>query len=190
MPSSDGSADERVSPPRPGTSIEHVLPLLYDELRALAGALMRHERPDHTLQATALVHEAYLRLASQRRLDPHDRAQVMAAAARVMRRVLVDHARARGRLKRGGRRLRLTLSDDLALAPGIDLDLLALDDALQRLAQVSVADHAVIELRFFGGLSLLEIAQVQGSSERTVRRRYAFARAWLWRELGREAALP
>ncbi len=107
-----------------------------------------------------------------------------------MRRVLVDHARSRGRLKRAGRRVRLTLSDDLALAPGVDVDLLALDDALQRLAQVSVADHAVIELRFFGGLSLLEIAQVQGSSERTVRRRYAFARAWLFRELGREASPP
>jgi RNA polymerase sigma factor (TIGR02999 family) len=170
--------------------VDRVLPQIYDELRALAASLMRRERPGHTLQPTALVHEAYLRLLGQRQLDFSDRLRVLGAAARIMRRVLVDHARGRGRRKRGGGRVCLTLSEDVACTPAVDVDLLALDEALTRLRAACAQDHEIVELRFFGGLSLDEIAALLGISERTVRRRFVFARAWLFRELGRPPAAP
>lgn len=170
--------------------VDRVLPQIYDELRAVAGALMRRERAGHTLQPTALVHEAYLRLLDQRELDFNDRLRVLGAAARIMRRVLVDHARTRQRHKRGGGLVRLTLSEDLASAPGLDVDVLALDEALRRLGALDATDQDIVELRFFGGLASEEIAALLGTSERTVRRRYAFARAWLFRELRRGTQAP
>lgn len=159
-----------------------LLPLVYDELKALAAHHLAHERDDHTLQPTALVHEAYLRMLDQRNVAWNDRIHFVRIAAQQIRRILVDHARAKGRVKRGGDLVRVTLHDDAA-STGEDLDLLALDDALARLDERAPEDRQVVELKFFGGLTESEIAAVLGIGERTVRRRWSFARAWLYREL-------
>jgi RNA polymerase sigma factor (TIGR02999 family) len=166
------------------------LPLVYDEMRAVAARHLRGERPDHTLQPTALVHEAYLRLAQRRSTDWESRAHFLGVASQAIRRVLVEHARARRRDKRGGGRLRVTLSDEMALGRGPDLDVLALDEALTRLGEEDPTDQRVVELRFFGGLSVKETAKVLGVVERTVHRRWTFARAWLFRELAGAVAAP
>ena len=158
--------------------------VLYDELRRLAEAAMRRERPDHTLQPTALVHETYVRLADDSgRFE--NRAHFFGVAASAMRRVLVDHARARGAQKRGGGEAPLNL-DDLDNLPGVPaagVDLVALDDALSRLAALDPRQAQVVELRFFGGLSVEETAALLALSPRTVKREWQLARAWLKRAL-------
>jgi RNA polymerase sigma-70 factor (ECF subfamily) len=168
-------------------AFETLLALLYRDLRRIAASYFRAERASHTLQPTALVHEAYLRLVHKRDARWESRAHFLNAAAQVMRRILVDHARARGAGKRGGEGVRVTLDDALAGAPERDLDLLALDDALTKLAKTDARLSRIVELRAFGGLTTGEIAEALGTSERTVEREWATARAWLRVELGKGA---
>ena len=161
-------------------TMERLIPLVYDELRALARAQLRHERPDHSLQATALVHEAYLRLLGSDRPSWNDQSHFFRAAAEAMRRILIEHARKRGRIKRGGKRVRVELSSvDLASEQDLD-EILALDDAFQRLEEQDSKAADVVRLRFFAGLSVEETAKALDLSERTVKREWAFARAWLY----------
>lgn len=165
--------------------LERLMPLLYDELRRLAGALLRGERSGHTLQPTALVHEAFLRLLGERRVDAPARARFFAVAATAMRRVLVDHARTRRRLKRGGGETVVTLPTGLAAeGPLAPVDLLALDVALDRLARLDAQQAQIVELRYFAGLSIEETAELIGTSPATVKRNWTSARAFLLRELG------
>jgi RNA polymerase sigma factor (TIGR02999 family) len=161
-----------------------LLPRLYEELHALAAAALRRERPGHTLEPTALVHEAWLRLARQERLDWSNRPQLFALAARTLRRVLVDHARAREAEKRGGAARRITLDDTLGAADERELDLLALDEALDALGARDPRAARVVELRFFAGLSVDETAEALGISPRTVDGDWSLARAFLARALG------
>jgi RNA polymerase sigma factor (TIGR02999 family) len=154
-----------------------LLPLVYDELRRLADARMASEAPGHTLNPTALVHEAYLRLVGDQRFD--GRRHFFAAAAEAMRRVLVDHARDRNRLKRGGTRKRVDLDRLTGLAAATDDDLVELDDALGRLAEGYPAAAGLVKLRFFAGMTLGEAADALGLPRRTADRHWAFARAWL-----------
>jgi RNA polymerase sigma factor (TIGR02999 family) len=163
--------------------VEQLTPVLYDELRRVAHLQLRRERPDHTLGTTALVHEAYLKLADQTRATFADRAHFLATAAVVMRRVLVDHARGRTREKRGGDRIPVTLDDDLALGAESCDGLLELDDALQRLGEIEPRLAHVVECRFFGGLTDEETAEALGTTARTVRRDWVKARGWLFRAL-------
>jgi RNA polymerase sigma factor (TIGR02999 family) len=164
-------------------ALARILPIVYEELHRIASAYLRHERPDHTLQTTALVHEAYLRLAGQDALGWKNRAHFRAIAAQTMRRILIEHARARGRQKRGGAPHRVVLHDNLALAdaPGIDLE--SIDQALTRLQLLDAQQARIVELRFFAGLSVEETAEVLSISKTTVKRDWAMARAWLRREL-------
>jgi RNA polymerase sigma factor (TIGR02999 family) len=160
-----------------------ILPLVYDELREIARRYMAKERDAHTLQTTALVNEAYLRLCDARNLGGAGRNEFFAAAANVMRRVLIDHARGKGRDKRGGDLQRVSLSGVDVAATGDSFDLIALDDALGRFAKLDPRAAKVVELRFFGGMTVDEAAEVLGVSKRTVNDDWAFARAWLRREL-------
>ena len=174
-----------------GSGAQRLLPLVYDELRRLAASHLRHERPDHTLQATALVHEAYLRLIDQTRTEWQSRAHFFAVAATAIRRILVDHARARGSQKRGGQQQRLSLNAALTLSgstPGTEL--LALDEVLERFTQEHPEKARVVEMRFFGGLTTDEIAGVLGLTTRTVERYWEFARAWLYRALEPPGGAP
>ncbi|WP_448990285.1 sigma-70 family RNA polymerase sigma factor [Luteitalea sp.] len=164
-----------------------LFPIVYEELRRLAASALRRERTDHTLQPTALVHEAFLRLAETPGASWENRAHFVAVAARVMRRVLVDHARGRNALKRGNGEIRVPLDDVDVAAVGQDVDLVALDDALARLATLDERQARIVELRFFGGLSVPETAALIGASERTVKRDWQVARAWLTRELSSSA---
>jgi RNA polymerase sigma factor (TIGR02999 family) len=168
-----------------GSAIDRLMPLVYDELRALAESYLQRERADHTLQATALVHEVYVRLVRQEEVEWQNRAHFFAVAAQAIRRILVDHARGHQRLKRGGDRQRVRLEEDAAFARERDLDLLALDEAMDRLAKLSERQARVVELRFFGGIGLKEIAEVLGVSPRTVDGDWSMARAWLRRELSK-----
>lgn len=161
---------------------EKLLPLVYDELRAQAAGYLQHERPDHTLQATALVHEAYLRLIDQTRVEWKGRAHFFAVAAVMMRRVLVNHAKARNAAKRAGQRMRVTLNES-AVATENAVDLVALDEALDRLATLDPDQARLVELRFFAGLSAADAAQVMGISDRTLHREWTIAKAWLHGEL-------
>ncbi|MFK7959846.1 MAG: ECF-type sigma factor [Phycisphaerales bacterium] len=168
---------------------DHLLPLVYDELKRLARHHLDAERVDHTLQATALVHEAYLRLVDQDRVQWRNRAHFVAIGAQAMRRILVDHARGRRRLKRGGtdrHRISLDRAIDLA-AVEHGTDLISLDDAMQRLAEAHPDKVRVVEMRFFGGLTTDETAAVLGVTSRTVERHWQFARAWLFRSLEPDA---
>lgn len=165
-------------------AMDRLLPLVYDELRRLAQSKMRLEREGHTLQATAIVHEAYVRLIDQRRTEWQDRGHFFAIAAQAIRRILVDHARHRGRAKRGGGMARITLDDAIRVEvdqPG--LELLALDRALDQLAQESPEKAKVVELRYFAGLSSKETAEHLGVTERTVHRYWTYAQAWLYRRM-------
>jgi len=164
-------------------ALERLTPLVEAELRRLARGYMRRERGGHTLQTTALVNEAFLRLTDARRIRWQDRAHFLAISARLMRRVLVDHARARGYLKRGGGAQRVTLNEWLAATPAPALDVVALDRALSALAAVDPRKAQVIELRFFGGLTVEEAAEVLGVSPDTVKRDWRLAKLWLLREL-------
>lgn len=165
---------------------ERVLPLVYDELRRIAASQLRRERAEHTLQATAIVHEAYLRLSEQDGLTWPSRAHFFAFAGRLIRRILVDHARTRNRAKRGGQMQRITVLEVEALAElALDQspDLVALDDALSALETLDPRKAAVVELRFFAGLSLEETAVQLGVSAETVGREWRRAKAWLYNEL-------
>jgi RNA polymerase sigma factor (TIGR02999 family) len=165
-----------------------VLPLVYHELKHVAARQFRSERSDHTLQVTAVVHEAYLRLQAARGLSWPSRAHFFGFAAHLMRRILVDHARQQGRLKRGGGEQRVSFSDEL-LPPGQrSADLVALDDALAALESVDPLKARIVELRFFGGLSVEEIASQMDVSAETVGRHWRRAKAWLLRELDASAA--
>jgi RNA polymerase sigma-70 factor, ECF subfamily len=160
-----------------------LFPAMYGELRALAQSFLNDERPDHTLQATALVHEAYLRLIDQHSVTWQSREHFFSVAAQAMRRILVDHARTRNRQKRGGGNRPLLLSDVCPAAPERDIDLVALDEAMGKLAADDPIDARIVEMRYFGGLTVQEIAQVLGVTEKTVQRHWNYAKARLHRAL-------
>ena len=164
-------------------ALEQLTPLVEAELRRLARGYMRRERRDHTLQVTALVNEAFLRLTDARRVRWQDRAHFLGISARLMRRVLVDHARSRGYRKRGGDAQRVTLDEGLVASPAPVVDVVALDRALEALAAADVRKSRVIELRYFGGLSVEETAEVLHVSPDTVKRDWRLAKLWLLREL-------
>ena len=166
-------------------AVDKLLPTVYAELRRLALCYLSKERSDHTLQPTALVHEAYLRLVGQRSVGWEDRTQFFAAAATVMRRVLVDHARARNATKRGGGRRRTALDDVVTCFEERACDLVALNEALERLAAMDGRKAQVVELRFFGGFSVEEAAKFIGIPRRTAEREWTLAKAWLRGELHR-----
>lgn len=162
---------------------ERFFAMLYKELRRRAAAHLRRERPDHTLQPTALVHEAYLRLVDQRQLSWQNRIQFLALASRMMRRILVDHARRRQMGKRSGRWLQVTLDDRVLSPDDADLDVLTLHELLHRLAEFDPRKSQVVELRYFGGLSLEETAHALRVSPATADREWRAARAWLYNQL-------
>jgi RNA polymerase sigma factor (TIGR02999 family) len=164
-------------------ALGELVPLISDELHKLARAHLRHERPDHTLEAGALVNEVYLRLVDQRQVSWRDRAHFFAASATLMRRILVDYARRKGSLKRGGDAVRVSLSDVAEAAHETALDVIALDTALVKLAELDPQQSRIVELRFFAGLGLEEIAEELQVSPSTVSRDWAMARAWLRRAL-------
>jgi len=167
-------------------SFEPLVALVYTDLRRVAGAMMRRERPSHTLQTTDLVHEAYLRLVTQREANWQNKGHFLAIASQAMRRILVEHARKRLTLKRGGRVEQVPLDEEGMALPISDKqcnEVVALDDALERLEQLEPRQSKIIELRFFGGLTEEEIARVLGVSDRTVKRDWRVARAWLNRAL-------
>jgi len=165
------------------SALDRLTPLVYGELRRLAYKFMQQERPDHTLQATALVNEAYLRLVDAHDVAWHDRAHFLAVSARVMRHILVDHARARRYQKRGGDAQRVTFDEGLAVTSEPGPDLVALDEALQALAKFDERKSRVIEMRFFGGLTVEETASVLKVSPATVMGDWRLAKAWLKREM-------
>jgi RNA polymerase sigma factor (TIGR02999 family) len=168
-------------------ALEVLLPAVYDELRRLAAAQLQHERPGHTLQPTALAHEAYLRLVNQRDVTWQNRAHFLGLAAQAMRRILADHARRRRAEKRGGDAVRVSL--DESDVPAVSTPVMAdeLDVALEDLARLEPRHARIVELRFFGGLTIEETAEVMGVSPATVKRDWLLARAWLHRELRGEA---
>jgi RNA polymerase sigma factor (TIGR02999 family) len=166
---------------------ERLMALVYDELRRKAAAYLRRERGGHTLQPTALVHEAYLRLVAQDRVEWQNRAHFLAIAASMMRRVLVDHGRRQKAKKRGGPAARVTLDDGLAPSMPRELDLLALDEALDALAALDEQKARIVELRAFGGLEVEETAAALGISPATVKRHWAFALAWLQQRLQKDS---
>jgi RNA polymerase sigma factor (TIGR02999 family) len=172
-------------------ALERLMPLVYQELHRIASRYLRHERPGHTLQSTALVHEAYVKLVDQRRVDWQNRAQFFGLAAQAMRRILVDHARARSREKRGSGAPLVALDAVQPVAAEADVhpaDAIALDRALEKLETFDPGQARIVELRFFGGLTVEETADILGTSPSTVKREWTLARAWLYRELeGRSA---
>jgi RNA polymerase sigma factor (TIGR02999 family) len=169
-----------------GEALKELLGVVHDELRQLAGSLLRRERPDHTLQPTELVHEAYLRLAGLREMPFEGRRHFYGAASQAMRRILVDHARQRNAEKRGGPdALRVPLDEVLTLPVDLRMDFVRLDEALSELGRVAPEKSKVVELRYFGGLSIQETADVLDIAPATVKRHWNFARAWLYRALSR-----
>ncbi|MGA9770658.1 MAG: sigma-70 family RNA polymerase sigma factor [Blastocatellia bacterium] len=167
-------------------ALDELIPLVYDELKRLAHHFMRQERAGHTLQTTALVGEAYLRLADQKHTQWKNRSQFFHIAAQFMRRILVDHARSRIRAKRGGGAYKVSLDEVAVLSPERSADLIALDMALERLAVIDRRKSEIVELRYFGGLSVEEAAEVLGVSPITVKRDWLVAKAWLRREINNE----
>ena len=166
-------------------ALDQLLPQVYAELRRLAASYFRRERPHHTLQPTALVHEAFVKLVDQRAVRWQNRAHFFGIAAQLMRRILVDHARARDAAKRGAGEAPLSLEEWQLTAPGVDFEILALDEALTRLASIDPRQSRVVELRFFAGLTMDETAEVLHVSPATVGREWTLARAWLYAEIGR-----
>src|SRR5262245_2268610 len=160
-----------------------LMALVYDDLRRLAAWQLQTERPEHTLQPTALVHEAYLKLAAQNPVDWQNKTHFFALAAQIMRRILVDYARTRQREKRGGPQTKIALVDTLNLSSPPDPELIALDDALNALAEKDPRKSLIVELRYFGGLSIEETAEALGVSITTVKREWTMAKAWLRREM-------
>jgi RNA polymerase sigma factor (TIGR02999 family) len=163
--------------------MDRLVPVVYDELRRIARAQLRGEREGHTLSTTAVVHEAYLKLVDIRSVEWRDRAHFFAVAARQMRRILIDHARTRGRTKRGGGQVQVTLHDAASIQDTDAEGLIMLDDALSRLEQLNERQCRVVECRCFVGLSVEETAEALGASPTTIKRDWAFARAWLNKEL-------
>jgi RNA polymerase sigma-70 factor, ECF subfamily len=172
------------------TALQKLMPLVYDQLHAAARRYMAGERGGHTLQTTALIHETYLRLVDIRRVEWQDRAHFLAVCAQLMRRILIDFARSRGYQKRGGDAPHINFEEAVLVTARPDSNLVALDDALNRLAQVDERKSKVVELRFFGGLGVKETAEVMKVSADTVMRDWKFAKVWLLRELrgGRDGA--
>jgi RNA polymerase sigma factor (TIGR02999 family) len=168
-------------------ALDQLLPVVYQELRRMAGNYLRQENPGHTLQPTALVHEAWLRLIDQARVDWRNRAQFFGVAAQMMRRILVDHAKAKHREKRGGDAVKLSLDDVINLSRERAADLIALDDALNELTRVDERKSRVVELRYFGGFTVEEIAQILEVSPETVMRDWKLAKAWLYQQIRQEA---
>jgi RNA polymerase sigma factor (TIGR02999 family) len=168
-------------------ALDELIPIVYDELRAIAARHMRRERAEHTLEPTALVNEAYFRLVDQTRAEWNGRSHFLAVASQAMRRLLIDHARGRGREKRGGELYRVDLDDALERAATFDSEILAVHEALERLAKLDERQAKVVELRYFGGLAADEVAETLGLSKRTVEAEWTHAKAWLLRELSREA---
>jgi RNA polymerase sigma factor (TIGR02999 family) len=170
-------------------SLDKLMPIVYDELRRQAARYLRRELPGHTLQTTALIHEAYVRLVDQRNVQWQNRAHFFGIAAQMMRRILVDHARTKKRAKRGGSHIKVSLDDANIAVRSQDLDVVAVDEALSRLAKIDEQQSRVVELRFFSGLTVEETAEVIHISPATVKRDWSMAKAWLHRELsgGRKA---
>jgi RNA polymerase sigma factor (TIGR02999 family) len=168
-------------------AFNELMPMVYDQLRQLAARELRRERPNHTLHSTALVHEAYLKLIDQRRVQWKDREHFFAVASQAIRRILVTYARSRHASKRGGGATMLAFDESIALPDRKDVDLVALDDALESLSRLDAQQGRIIELRFFGGLSIDGTARAMGISTSTVARDWNVARAWLFRELSRSA---
>ena len=168
-------------------ALDKLMPAVYDELRRQAARYLRREQAGHTLQTTALIHEAYMRLVDQRNVQWQNRAQFFGIAAQMMRRILVDHARTKKRVKRGGSDIKVSLADATMPVEERDLDVIALDEALTRLAEIDEQQSRVVELRFFSGLTVEETAEVMGISPATVKRDWSMAKAWLHRELSGEA---
>lgn len=166
-------------------ALDDLMPLVYEELRRLARHYLQQERPDHTLQSTALVHEAYVRLVGQDLPAWKSRSHFFGVAARLMRQILVDHARNHRAAKRGGNTPRLTLDENFADCKARTWDILALNDALNHLSEISRQQSDIVELRFFSGLSIEETSDVLGVSPATVKRNWVAARAWLFREMNR-----
>jgi RNA polymerase sigma factor (TIGR02999 family) len=169
-------------------ALDALIPLVYGELRRLARHYLQQEKQGHTLSSTALVHEAYLRLIKQTDVTWQNRAHFFGVASQMMRRILVDHARKQAYAKRGGGALTLALDDAVSTPKQREIDLVALDDALDGLAKLDRRQSRLVELRFFGGLSIEETSEVLGVSTPTVKRDWASARAWLFRELSRGLA--
>ncbi|MCC6292583.1 MAG: sigma-70 family RNA polymerase sigma factor [Bryobacterales bacterium] len=167
-------------------ALDQLTPVVYDELRRLAASYMRRERQDHTLQSTALVNEAYLKLVDQKNVVWQNRAHFFGIAAQMIRRILVDHARAHKAEKRGGGAGVLSLDEAIGVPEKRDVEILALNDALTRLTEMDPQQGRIVELRFFTGLSIEETAEVVGVSPATVKREWAAARAWLFREISRK----
>jgi RNA polymerase sigma factor (TIGR02999 family) len=164
-------------------ALDQLIPVVYGELRRLASRTLRRERRDHTLQPTALVHEAYLRLIDQRSVNWQNRSHFFAIASQAMRRIVVDHARRHNAVKRGGDNLKVELEAAMLLPGAKDVDVVRLDDALTALAAFDPQQGRIVELRFFGGLSIEQTAEVIGISPATVKRDWSMAKAWLHREL-------
>ena len=167
-------------------ALDELVPLVQEELRHLARRYIARERPGHTLQTTALVNEAYLRLVKQEKVQWQDRAHFFAVSARVMRHILVDYARSRGYAKRGGAAHRVTLDEAVAVSAAQAADLVALDEALKSLSEIYPRRSQVVELRYFGGLNNEEVAEVLRVSTKTVERDWRYAKAWLYDELRRK----
>jgi RNA polymerase sigma-70 factor (ECF subfamily) len=163
--------------------VPKLMPVVYDELRRLAAGYLRQERPDHTLQPTALVNEAYLRLVEQRHTKWKNRAHFFGVAAQLMRRILVDHARGHLRKKRGGEQQKVAFDEAVVFSQNRSAEVVAVDEALGRLAKFDPRQNRIVELRFFGGLTTEETAEVLGVSTRTVEREWTLAKAWLYMEL-------
>jgi RNA polymerase sigma factor (TIGR02999 family) len=169
-------------------ALEALMPLVYDELRRLAHYYLQRERPEHTLQSTALVHEAYLRLAGQNPPQWQNRAHFFGIAAHLMRQILVEYARGHNAAKRGSGAYKLTLDEAMALPTKVDVDVVALDRALTELSELDAQQGRIVELRFFGGLTIEDTAEVLGISPATVKRDWTTARAWLHRAITGEAS--
>jgi RNA polymerase sigma-70 factor (ECF subfamily) len=180
---STGSGSPRATSRGERQSLDTLLPIVYQELRRLAASYLRRERPGQTLQPTALVHEAYLRLMKDRPDRWQNRAHFCAIAAHSMRQILIERARARGAQKRGGAQVKVTLDEALVAGGERSFDFVALDEALERLAAIDAEQARLVELRFFGGLTVEETAEAMGISPATVKRHWAVARAWLAREM-------
>lgn len=169
-------------------ALDRLMPLVDRELHRLAHRYMQQERPGHTLQTTALVNEAYLKLIDQRQVHWKNRAHFFALSAQLMRRILVDHARKRKYAKRGGDARRISFDEVMAVSPARSADLIALDDALEKLAAIDARKGKVVEMRFFGGLSVEETAEALGVSPLTVKRDWKMAKAWLYNSLNHDDA--
>lgn len=170
-----------------GNGVGSIMPVVYGEIRKLAQSQMNRERPDHTLSATALANEAYLRLVDQSRVDFRNRQHFMAVAAQAIRRILIDHARSKQRLKRGSGQAPVSLNTSILVDSENQLDLLELEESLKRLAEHEPDKARVVEMRFYGEMTEAQIAEVLGVTERTVRRYWQYARAWLYRDLAGDA---